>query len=340
MGRNRMISVALLSKWHVHAPDYARQANEHSHLSIAKVWDEDPQRGQEWATELGVPFEADLNQVLEDPAIDGVIVDTATHLHKEVIIAAARKGKHIFTEKVLAFTVADCQEIYAAVEEAQVQMMVSLPRLTETAYLYAQQALDQGLLGRLTTIRCRLAHNGAVPSGPEGQGWLPQRFFDPVACGGGALIDLGAHPIYLTNRLAGPATAVQARLSSFLGGEVDDNATVIVEYASGALGVIEAGFVSGGSPFLLECHGTEGSVIVTDSTIRVNSNHSSQQGWHQPEQLPTPLSSPMEQWVDRIRDGKEPTITKEDVIGLTAINEAARLSHQEERRVKMESQSC
>ncbi|MFD1397388.1 Gfo/Idh/MocA family protein [Kroppenstedtia eburnea] len=332
-----MISVALLSKWHVHAPDYARQANDHPHLSIVKVWDEDPRRGQEWATELGVPFASDLNRVLEDPAIDGVIVNTATHLHKEVIMAAARNGKHIFTEKVLALTVADCQEIYATVESAQVKLMVSLPRLTDSTYLYTQQALEQGLLGRLTTIRCRLAHNGAVPSGREERGWLPQRFFDPVACGGGALIDLGAHPIYLTNRLAGPATAVQARLSSFLGGEVDDNAAVVVEYASGALGVIEAGFVSGGSPFLLECHGTEGSLMVTDHTVRLNSSRTPQQGWHQPENLPAPLPSPMEQWVRLIRHGIQPTITKEDVIRLTQINEAARLSHREERRVKMTS---
>src|SRR5690606_7683338 len=161
---------------------------------------------------------------------------------------AAKNKKHIFSEKVLAFSVQDCKDIYEAVEENHVKFMLSLPRLTEHYYLYAQQILDEGKLGRLTTIRCRLAHDGAIAQEGEKTGWLPERFYHPEQAGGGALIDLGAHPIYLTNRLAGKAVAVQARLQQTNGHDVDDNAVVIVEYETGALGVIEAGFVSAASP--------------------------------------------------------------------------------------------
>lgn len=167
----------MLSKWHVHAVDYAREANQNENIQIKVVWDENPQRGEKWAAELGVPFEPNLTKVLEDPNLDGVIVDTPTNKHKEIIIQAAQNKKHIFTEKVLAFTVEDCDEIIAVVNENNVKLMVSLPRLTANYYVYAQEVLDKGLIGKLTSIRCRCAHNGAVPYEGNPLGWLPEPSF-------------------------------------------------------------------------------------------------------------------------------------------------------------------
>jgi predicted dehydrogenase len=328
-----MINVAMLSKWHVHAEDYAKQANENADLTIKMVWDEKEDRGKKWAEKLGVPFEQDLEKVLTNPDIDAVIVDTPTNLHKDVITLAAKHKKHIFTEKVLAFTIQDCEEILSVAKENGVKLMVSLPRLTENYYLYAQEILDKGLLGRLTSIRCRLSHDGAVASDSHPIGWLPEHFFNKEECGGGALIDLGAHPIYLTNRLAGPVKAVTARLQQTLGYDVDDNAVALVEYESGALGTIETGFLSTGSPFQLELYGTEGSLLIEDQTIRLKSKQLGRE-WVTPEQLPEALPIAMEQWVQNILTEKEPTITEEDVIGLTLINQAASLSHQQGRRVE------
>ncbi|MGG3470405.1 Gfo/Idh/MocA family oxidoreductase [Neobacillus pocheonensis] len=330
-----MIKVALLSKWHVHAEDYARQAETSKNLSIRFVWDENRERGQKWAEELGVPFERDLDVVLSNPEIDAVIVSTPTNLHTEVILAAAKHKKHIFTEKVLAFSSKEVNDIFTAVEESNVQLMVSLPRLTESYYLYAQEVVDKGLLGRLTTVRCRLAHNGAVSTDEHSNGWLPEHFFNLEQCGGGALIDLGAHPIYLTNRLAGDVEAISARLQNTQGREVDDNAVVIVEYKSGALGIIETGFLSAGSPFQLELYGTEGTLLIEDDQIRIKSVHMDKKSWIDPKVLPNTLPMPMEQWIHAIQHGTVPAITNQDVYHLTLINQAAALSSKEGRRVEL-----
>ena len=59
-----MINVALLSKWHVHATDYAREAGAHPGIQIQKVWDEDTERGKAWADELGVVFEDNIDAIL------------------------------------------------------------------------------------------------------------------------------------------------------------------------------------------------------------------------------------------------------------------------------------
>ncbi len=329
-----MLNVALLSRWHVHADDYANQVRGNNDITITMVWDEDLERGKQWAQELGVPFEAELDEVLSDDRIDGVIVNTPTNLHKKVIIKAAQYKKHIFTEKVLAFTIQDCQEIMRVVENNGIHLMVSLPRLTDSYYLYAQNVLDRGLLGRLTLIRCRFAHNGAVPSDNSPSGWLPDYFFNKEQCGGGALIDLGAHPIYLTNRLAGGAVKeVSATLQSIGDAyNVDDNALVTIEYEAGVLGVVETSFLSSGSPFQLELYGTEGTLLIEDEKVKLKTN--TDNTWVTVDELPSPLLMPMEQWVQSIKHHIEPTITKEDVLHLTAINQAASLSNTTGQKVK------
>src|SRR5699024_8553396 len=112
----------------------------------------------------------------------------------------------------------------------------------------------------------------------------------------------------------------------------DDNAAVIVEYTSGALGIIETGFLSHGSPFQLELYGTEGTLLIEDGSIKLKSSHKHHDNWqnHSDEEV---FLSPMEQWIAQIETGKIPTITKDDVLSLTLINQAAALSDDEGRRV-------
>lgn len=330
-----MIRTALLSKWHVHAEEYAQMAAENSSIEIAAVWDEEEERGRKWAEELGVSFEGSLDRILQNPEIHAVIVSSPTNLHKEVILKAAREKKHIFTEKVLAFTVSDCMEIYETVKENKVKLMVSLPRLTFPQYVFAQEAAESGILGKITSIRCRVAHNGAVPEEGNPNGWLPDHFFDKAACGGGALIDLGAHPIYLTNRIAGEAKAVTASFQHTFGHEVEDYAAVTVEYESGIHGIIETGFVSYGSPSLLEIYGTEGTLLIEEERIRLKSIHKNNGEWTGTEFLPAPLPMPMMQWTEAIANDKEPDISEWDVLHLTLINEAAALSAEKKGRVEV-----
>src|SRR5918993_605356 len=101
--------VAVLSFWHVHAKDYALETKEHPGTEITAVWDADRERGQVEASERGVPFHDDLEGLLSREDMDGVIVTTPTVAHHEVIPAAARAGKHIFVEKVIAPTLSEAR---------------------------------------------------------------------------------------------------------------------------------------------------------------------------------------------------------------------------------------
>jgi predicted dehydrogenase len=157
-----MIRVAMLSFWHVHAKDYAKQATDHPDTQIVAVWDEIPTRGQTAAQTWGGRFYEDLDTLLAQSDIDAVIIDTPTDRHRDVMVAAAQAGKHIFTEKVVAPTLREANQILAAVERAGVKLTVSLPRLN-AGYTQAIQAiLAGGRLGTPTLVRARLSHNGVM----------------------------------------------------------------------------------------------------------------------------------------------------------------------------------
>ncbi|TFE02129.1 Gfo/Idh/MocA family protein [Jeotgalibacillus salarius] len=314
-----MIKVAMLSRWHVHADDYIKEALNNPDIEVAAIWDEDRIRGEAWANEQGIPFVKELGDLLADQEIEGVIVDTPTTMHKDIIIKAAQHGKHIFSEKVLGLTERECEEIFQAVDEAGVHLMLSLPRLSADYYLYGQQLVDEGKLGKVSSVRCRVAHDGAVPKNGE-PGWLPPHFLKKEGTAGGSFIDLGAHPIYLANRLFGEPVDVKAMFQHVYDHEVDDQSAVLVKYENGQMAVLETGFVTSGL-FQLEIHGSEGVYIVEDKHARFK-NHETDGEW-QEAVLSDGLPSAMTQWVMQIQRGQVPFITRQDMRRLTKVNELA-----------------
>lgn len=332
------IRVAMLSFWHVHAGDYARQAQQHPDTEIVAVWDELADRGAARAAELGARFFPDLAELLAQPDIDAVIVDTPTDVHRDVMVAAAQAGKHIFTEKVLALTTREVDEILAAVSAAEVRLTVSLPRLYHGYTLAIRDLLDRGALGDVTVARVRLAHGGALPTADNPDGWLPAHFYDLAQCGGGALVDLGCHPMYLTRLFLGsmPET-VSASYGYVTGREVEDNAVAVLQGPGGALGIVEAGFANKHSPFSIEVHGTEGSVCfgAPEPTLRARGakvGPEAADAWVDID-LPADASMAFDQWVAHIQQGTTATENIAMAADLTALMEAANLSHQQGRPV-------
>lgn len=327
-----MIRVAMLSYWHVHAWDYTREAQAHPNTEIVAVWDEIPARGEEAASKLGVPFFSNLDELLAREDIDGVIVDTPSNIHRDVMVKAAQAGKHIFTEKVLALTTKEVNEIVNAVEEAGVKLTVSLPRLNDWYTTSIQKVLEEGVLGKITLVRVRLSHNGATA------GWLPEHFYNLEQCGGGALIDLGCHPMYLTRLFLGEMPVqVQATYGYVTGKEVEDNAVSILTTAGGAIGIVEAGFVNAHSPFTIELHGTEGSLLygTPEERILVKSNASGEQKWIEADRE-SGRNKAFEQWADHVQSGTVAVDNIRMARELTMLMEASNRSVAEKRSVRLE----
>ena len=327
-----MIGVAILGFWHVHAADYAAEALAHPGLELVAAWDEDTARGEARAADLGLPYVESLENLLGRPDVDGVIVTTRTTAHPDVITAAAKAGKHVFTEKVLALTPADARRIVEAVDEHGVRLTVSLPRLTHGYTIAIREILASGRLGEVTQVRCRLAHGGAI-----GDRWLPAQFFDPGDAGGGALVDLGCHPLYLTRLFLGRMPeSVTGVYGSMTGHAVDDNAAVILRASSGALGIAETGFVNPSSPFSIEVHGTSGSLLygAPEPRLLTRDAHAAHDDWTE-WPIPDDGPSPLEQWASHIDEGTDATENIAHALDLTVLVDAADRSARTGRAVSV-----
>jgi len=326
-----MLRVAILSSWHVHAMEYAMRFNNREDAVVTCVWDEEAEKGQKFADQVGVDFEADLDKILAREDVDAVCVNAPTNIHKEVMVKAANAGKHIFTEKILTLTVEDGEEVKAAIEKNNVKFTICFFHEALSHNLLAKKVVDEGLLGQVTYFRVRNAHNGA--SGD----WLPPHFYSKEQCGGGAMIDLGAHPMYLINWLMGKPAEMSAAFTYVTGKEVEDNAVAVMKYDCGKIAVSETGFVTSSSPFSIEIHGTEGSFTITGSEVRLNSRKATSGDYTGTiiPNLPQALNHPVDNFVEGVLNGEELRYGIDKAIDLTAMMVAAYKSHETGQFVKV-----
>ena len=293
-----MLRVAMLSKWHVHAAGYARDIMSTGKAEIVAVWDENIQRGKDWAQNLNVDFEVDLDTLLARKDIDAVICCTPTTMHDEVLVKAANAGKHIFTEKALSTTVEGCKRISDAVKTNGVTFTISYPQLFNKSTKFIKSYIDSGKLGTVTTVRIRNAHSGVS------NGWLPEYWFEEKDAGGGAMMDLGCHPMYQLAALCGKPKRISALFNSPLGSKVDENAVSIIEFENGIIGISETGFDSFSSPHRIEVYGTEGTIIEQDWKLSIRTRESSEtcEGFYEPKAEDND-ASPIEKFINACIDG-------------------------------------
>lgn len=334
-----MFRVALLSRWHVHSHKndqrYARELLEDKNCKVTCVWDRDPARAKEWGEEYGVPYYTDLEAVLSRDDVDGVLVTSMASEHKEIFIAAADHKKHIFTEKVLSFSLEDALAIKEAIERNGVKFCISFNRLAIKQLAYAKKLVDEKILGEPVYFRCMCGHNQGVKD------TLPEYWYDPEICGGGAMIDLGFNSAYLARYIMGEIESVSSSFSSdIMNKRVEDNASCNVKFKNGAMGLIEATFDSPlNAVFELTVCGTKGSYHARfggDTLAELNVEGQGRKKLS-PEEIPESLSSPVKTWINAcVYGGSDKDYGIDAAIDLVKFMIAAYESHrQDSKRVKI-----
>lgn len=332
-----MLRIAMLSFAHVHANGYAQRVADHPEAEIQCIWDDDPVRGQNASERWDAPLIEDLEQAVSRPDVDAVVINAETSKHPLVMKAAIRHKKHIFTEKALTIDTAAADEIVKLVNESGIKFMISLPNRTRPEILFMKQALDQGWLGQVTLMRARVAHSAALDV------WFTEEkhnawFVDKDLAGGGALFDLGCHTVDVMRWFMGKPQSIIAKIQNFSKTyDIDDNSAIVVEFESGALGILDTSFVHRAGPRPIELFGTDGYVgLDPHGGILLNSTQlqpEGVQGYIKPTNLPKPLPHPMEQWVSAILHDTPMTITVEDGRNLTQLLEGAYKAAEEGREV-------
>ncbi|WOP39047.1 Gfo/Idh/MocA family oxidoreductase [Streptomyces sp. Li-HN-5-13] len=269
----------------VHTQAYARVGHHFPQLPVRPeliaVADEVPGRAEEAAGQYGfVSATRDWREVAADPRVRAVSITAPNFLHREIGVAMAEAGKHIWIEKPVGLTAADARAVAEAAAKAGVRGTVGFNYRNAPAVAAAREMVAAGEIGTVTHVRIRLFSDYAAH--PEGA--LTWRY-ERERGGSGVLGDLASHGVDLARHLLGEIDSLAADTAVFVperarpagataghtraaGGEPgpvenDDYVNCLLRFASGARGVLEACRVSVGEQnnYGFEIHGTRGALF-------------------------------------------------------------------------------
>lgn len=331
------LRIAMLSFAHVHAKGYAKRVVDHPEAKIQCIWDDDPERGKLASEAWGAPVYSDLEKVVSSPDVDAVVINSTTSQHPMVMKAALKYRKHIFTEKALTIATKDADEMVKLVNESGVKFMICLPSRTSPETLFMRSVLDKGWLGKVTQMRARVAHSAALDT------WFTKEkhnywFAQDELSGGGGLFDLGCHTVDVMRWFMGEPKSVVSKIVNYSGTyPTDDLSVIVVEFKSGALGILETSWVHRAGPNGMEIYGTDGYVGRNPAGgMLLNSTQLQAQGLAgniSPSKLPDALPHPMDQWISSILHNTPMTIKVEDGRNLTQLLEGAYKAAREKREI-------
>jgi predicted dehydrogenase len=217
-----------------------------------------PARAEAFSRKHGIPIQASYEAVLADPSIDAVVLATPHTMHTEQIIAAARAGKHVFTEKPLGLTFADSAAAVAACAEHKVTLAVGYNWRFQPALQEIHRMLADGRLGKLLHIEGNFCGPSAYRFGREH--WRQDR--DEVPAGG--MTGRGVHVVDAMLYLAGAIDTVYAqsfRLAQDFG--ADDTTSMLFRFRSGASGYLGT-VIASAETWRMQVFGANGWVEVGD----------------------------------------------------------------------------
>lgn len=196
-------------------------------------------------------------EMLAKEDLDVVSVCSPNRFHASASLDALKAGCHVLCEKPMAMTLKECDKMMAAAKARRRKLMIGFTNRMYTGPMLCKQMLTRKALGKPFMMRVRFAHSGPYPGWAKGT-W----FYKAAMAAGGVMLDMGIHAIDLCLWMLGPATSVYAKAATLIKKiEVDDNALLMLEFKSGALGYIEVGWTSKPGFSGFEIYGTEGSLI-------------------------------------------------------------------------------
>lgn len=289
------MKIAIYGVWHVHAGGYTRKAMEMG--EVVGFYEKNDEFAESFQKEFNIPRFSTPEELFNSDA-EGVIVCSASNDHAIDMVRIANAGKHVFTEKVLALTDDECAQIENAVKANGVKFVISLFQKYIGARIAVKNVADSGELGKINYMRFRNCHSGSIA------GWLPPHFYNREQCGGGAMIDLGAHGMYLTHWILGMPVSAKSvftiacedeKIALKNADNVEDNAVTVMQFSNGAIAINETGFVSENSPAVFEVHGENGFVRMEGNTVVKCTKETD--GKTVSVDIPESLPSPLEQFL-------------------------------------------
>ncbi len=235
----------------IHADSVRRCAAAKLHAVASPT----PGHAAKLAQQFAMPHSfLDYHQLLAMPEIDLVVVGVPNHLHCPVALDCFAAGKHVVMEKPLCLNLAEADRMLTAAKASGRKLMYAEELCFAPKYVRLKQLLDSGALGKATLVKQSEKHDGPHAA----------HFWDVERSGGGVTMDMGCHAIEFFRWMLGrpKIRSVYAQMSTLVHGEKtrgDDNAILVLEFETGAVGLAEESWTKlGGMDDRAEVHGSKG----------------------------------------------------------------------------------
>ncbi len=333
---SRTVNVGLIGAGRigrVHAEHLAYRIPEANLVAVADVIEEAARKA---ATDFGIPHAyRDHRAIMEDDAIEAVIVCSSTDTHAQMIQEAAEAGKHVFCEKPIALDLPSIDRALEAVEKAGVKLQVGFNRRFDPSFRRVRELVASGALGTPHILRI----TSRDPAPPP---------IEYIKVSGGIFLDMTIHDFDMARFLIGSEVeeifaAGNVLVDPEIGAVGDiDTAIITLRFANGALGAIDNSRKAVyGYDQRVEVFGSAGMAMVSNQTPD-NVVLSDAEGVHSAKPLYFFVERYAEAYVEEMRaflrcilEDTPPPVTGIDGRIPVVMGYAARKSYEEGRPVRL-----
>ncbi|MBM3264220.1 MAG: Gfo/Idh/MocA family oxidoreductase [candidate division Zixibacteria bacterium] len=229
--------------------------NRLEHAVVKTVCDVNEEMAKQAAAELGAIAFSDYHRMLEREDVQAVLIAVPGFLHEAPAVAAAQAGKHVFSEKPMAVSLAACDAMIAACDANRRILGVGHVCRFHGVHSQIKRMVVEGRIGTPTCMTVRRLGGGW--SGVWAQKWRLER-----AKSGGTLMEVNAHEIDFMRWVCGDVKRVTAQGGQFREKQTDfeDIMLVILEFENGALGLLHSSNASTVGEYGGRLDGSEGSL--------------------------------------------------------------------------------
>jgi predicted dehydrogenase len=221
----------------------------------------------------GAAASAQFNDALAG-RVDGVVINTPNHLHREQAVAALAAGKCVLLQKPVAATLVDAEAIAAAAEAANATSGLYLSYFDQPLMHDLRAMIRAGWFGDVAHLYARLMHRGGLALSEQIQRGEPNWRASASQTGGGCFIQLAVHYVHLFKWMMGARVErvmAMAKNQHCPGVEGEDLACAILEFSNGALATLDMAWNTAGEQ--LSIHGTRGTCeYIGNQTLLLDSS--------------------------------------------------------------------
>ena len=244
------VGIVGLGRW---ATVLTRAIAKSDKLKIVSAFSRSAEKRSAFEKETGVPAAPDMQTLLANPDIKGVILTVPNEQHLPMAEMVAKAGKHVYTEKPIANTLADGLKIATLEQKYGVSVTVGHSARLMAGIRIIKEKIDTGELGRVAFMEANFSNERALELTPQTWRWYKDR------APGGPLSQLAIHQFDVLHYLGGEISEVQAMASKLspVGAEVDDQSMTLMKFADGKIAYVGSCWTSPGI-FAVRVFGAKG----------------------------------------------------------------------------------